>query len=97
MTATEIKDYLENYRERKMIAEYKKNHGDASDRIVTCITAIDECLPLLPDGLGEVLTMLYCEGKSLRTISERMYYGKTTLARRRDKAIEIMASCLKAV
>lgn len=94
MTVIEIREYLENFQDKKVIAEYKKQQGITADKTVRQVAAIENCLQVLPDGLGDILRMLYWEGKSLREISQRHYYSKNTVARKRDKAIEIMASCL---
>ena len=51
MTTTEIKEYLENYTAKKAIAEYKKKQGLTEDRTLVCITAIEDCIAGLPNGL----------------------------------------------
>ncbi len=97
MTKIEIKDYLENYRDRKTIAEFKLKQGDADHRIVICVKAIEDCLQSLPDGLGEILRMIYIERKSLRKISAQHYYCKDTIAKRRDEALAVMEVCLSDI
>ena len=52
MTEAEIREYLQNYRNRKTIADYKVQNGRKDDRDVVCIQAIENCMRLLPDGLG---------------------------------------------
>lgn len=94
MTIGEVKNYLENYTEKKAIADYKKRQGQTDARIVKCIQGIESCMESLPDGIGSMLKKLYIEKKSARKISIELYYSRTTLARRRDQAIEIIAECL---
>lgn len=94
MTKIEIKDYLENYRDRKAVANFKIKQGETEHRIVKCINAIEGCLRSLPDDMGDILRMIYIERKSLRKIASVHYNCKDTIAKRREQALEIMASCL---
>lgn len=93
MTSDEVKDYLENYRERKTIAGYKSKNG-IIDLTVIRVQAIESCMTSLPDGLGEILRMIYQDGLSLRKISKKHFFSKDTIARRRDEAIQIISECL---
>lgn len=97
MTEAEIREYLQNYRNRKTIADYKVQNGRKDDRDVVCIQAIENCMRLLPDGLGDILRMHYIERKSLRKIAAEHFYCKDTIAKRRDEAIALMGVCLASV
>ncbi len=97
MTKAEIKDYLENYTERKAVAAFRHKQGLTEDRTVVVIKAIEECIQTLPDGLGEILRMVYIEKQSLRKISNQYYSCKDTIAARRDKGIAIMCKCLEGL
>ncbi len=97
MTKSEIKEYLENYRDKKTVAEFKIKQGETESRVVRCIKGIEDCLESLPDGLGDILRQLYFDGKSIRKVSEKLYFSRMTLARKRDKAIELMAVCLSEI
>ena len=79
MTEVEIREYLQNYRDRKTIADYKAQNGRRDDRDVVCIQAIENCMRLLPDGLGDILRMHYIERKSLRKIAtdSGIFFGCT--------------------
>lgn len=94
MTQIEIKDYLENYHDKKAVAEYKKRQGQTSDRTLVCLTAIEECVEGMPNEMGDILRLHYFQRMSLRDMSKKYYLGRTTIARRRDKAIAILADCL---
>lgn len=93
MTQNEVKDLFEHYRERKTIAEYKQKQG-ITDLSVIRLQAVESCMASLPEGLGEILRMIYLERLSLRQISKRHYFSKDTIARRRDDAVRIIAECL---
>lgn len=97
MTTHEIKDYLENYTTKKTIAEYKAQNGRASDRVVVCIRAIENCIEILPDGMGDLLRMHYMEKKSLRKIASEHYFCKDTIAKRCAEAIDLMGECLVSI
>ena len=97
MTQIEIKDYLENYHDKKAVAEYKKRQGQTSDRTLVCLTAIEECVEGMPNEMGDILRLHYFQRMSLRDMSKKYYLGRTTIARRRDKAISILADCLTGV
>ena len=97
MTEVEIREYLQNYRDRKTIADYKAQNGRKDDRDGVCIQAIENCMRLLPDGLGDILRMHYIERKSLRKIAAEHFYCKDTIAKRRDEAIALMGVCLASV
>lgn len=97
MTRSEIKEYLENYRDKKTVAEFKIKQGETESRVVKCIKGIEDCLEFLPDGLGDVLRQIYFDGKSIRKVSEQVYYSRMTLARKRDKALDLMAVCLSEI
>ena len=97
MTKAEIKDYLDNYTERKAVAAFRQKQGNTEDRTVVVIKAIEECMLTLPDGLGEILRMVYIEKQSLRKISNQHYACKDTIARRRDEGITIMSKCLEGL
>ena len=94
MTTTEIKEYLENYTAKKAIAEYKKKQGLTEDRTLVCITAIEDCIAGLPNGLDEIIRKYYLQKMSLREMSKRFFLGRDAIARRRDKAIAIISDCL---
>lgn len=94
MTQIEIKDYLEHYHERKAVAEYKKRQGLIHDRTLVCMSAIEECVNGMPSDMGDILKMHYLQKVSLREMSKKFYLGRTAIARRRDKAITILADCL---
>lgn len=94
MTKIEVKDYLENYRDRRAVADFKLKQGDDSHRIVVCVKAIDDCIKTLLDGMGEIIRMVYIERKSLRKIAALHYFCKDTIAKLRDQAVDIMANCL---
>ena len=64
---------------------------------MVCIQAIENCMRLLPDGLGDILRMHYIERKSLRKIAAEHFYCKDTIAKRRDEAIALMGECLASV
>lgn len=97
MTQIEIKDYLENYHEKKAVAEYKKRQGLVYDRTLVCVTAIEECVAGMPSEMGEILKLHYIQRISLREMSKKYYLGRNTIARRRDKAIAIISDCLSEV
>lgn len=97
MTQIEIKDYLENYHDKKAVAEYKKRQGQTSDRTLVCLMAIEECVEGMPNEMGDILRLHYFQRMSLRDMSKKYYLGRTTIARRRDKAIAILADCLTGV
>ncbi len=94
MTTTEIKEYLENYTAKKAIAEYKKKQGLMGDRTLVCITAIEDCIAGLPNGLDEIIRKYYLQKMSLREMSKRFFLGRDAIARRRDNAIAIISDCL---
>ncbi len=94
MTTSEIKEYLENYTAKKAIAEYKKKQGLTEDRTLVCITAIEDCIAGLPNGLDEIICKYYLKKMSLREMSKRFFLGRDAIARRRDKAIAIISDCL---
>lgn len=97
MTKSEIKEYLENYRDKKTVAEFKIKQGETESRVVKCIKGLEDCLESLPDGLGDILRQIYFDGKSIRKISDKVYCSRMTLARKRDKAIDLMAVCLSEI
>lgn len=94
MTQIEIKDYLENYHDKKAVAEYKKRQGQTSDRTLVCLTAIEECVEGMPNEMGDILRLHYFQRMSLRSMSKKFFLGRDALARRRDKAIAVIRDCL---
>lgn len=94
MTKIEIIEFLENYRDKKTLAEFKIKRGESEDRIVVCVKAIEDCMKALPDGLGEILKDLYFYKQSLRKMAEKHYSSKNTIAKRRNEAIDLMSVCL---
>lgn len=97
MTIDEVMDFFDHYRERKIIAEYKLKQGKTDDPDVQRMTAIEACMAELPEGLGDILRMIYLEGQSLREIARKHYYSKDTIARRKREAIRLIATCLAEV
>lgn len=97
MTITEIKDYLEHYNAKRSLADFKSRNGLTEDPLVQAMTVIDDGLSVLPEDLGTILRMLYKDQKSLRDIAKAFYSSKDTIARKRDKAIDLLANLLQAV
>ena len=64
------------------------------DRTLVCITAIEDCIAGLPNGLDEIIRKYYLQKMSLREMSKRFFLGRDAIARRRDKAIAIISDCL---
>ena len=85
---------LSQYTAKKAIAEYKKKQGLTEDRTLVCITAIEDCVAGLPNGLDEIIRKYYLQKMSLREMSKRFFLGRDAIARRRDKAIAIISDCL---
>lgn len=94
MDKAEIKRYLEKYNEIKAIVEFKKRKGLKEDRDVVCLSAVESAIAILPNGLDQVLIKLYIQKQSLRYVGKKMYLTKDTVSRKRDKAIDMLCSCL---
>ena len=94
MTEIEIKDYLENYHEKKAVAEYKKRQGLVYDRTLVCVTAIEECVDGMTNDMGDILRLHYFQKMSLRSMGKKFFLGRDALARRRDKEIAVVSECL---
>lgn len=84
MTQIEIKDYLENYHEKKAVAEYKKRQGLVYDRTLVCVTAIEECVAGMPSEMGEILKLHYFQRISLREMSKKYYLGRNDSQKKRQ-------------
>lgn len=94
MTKIEIKDYLENYANRKMIAEWKESQGQTEDKTVREFREIEKCLEMLPPEIGSILKHIYIKRWSFRKLAREMHYGATTIVRKRDEGLDLLASCL---
>lgn len=94
MVATEVKEYLENYRDNRMVAEYKRKHGESGSKVVVLYDTINECIENLPDEYSQVIKLYYIHHVSFQTIGEKYFIDRKTASRRRDRAITLIASCL---
>ncbi len=97
MTKTEVKEYLENYNDRRMVAEYKRSHGESDSKAVVLYDAINECIENLPSEFSQIVKMHYMHRVSLRTLAKQFFLDRSTITSRRDKAIAIIADCLNAL
>lgn len=97
MTKIEIKDYLENFANRKMVAEWKESHGQTEDKDVREFREIEKCIEVLPPETRDILKYIYIRGWSFRKLAREMHYGATTIVRKRDEGLDLLARCLSNI
>lgn len=97
MTKAEIKEYLENYSDKRMVAEYKRKRGKSDCNEVVLFDTINECIENLPEEYAKTIKMHYIHKVSLRTLAKQYFTSKTTLGRKRDEAIALIAVCLNDI
>ena len=94
MNRNQVKTILMNFQTEKMRAKFMKSNGKHDDSSVRAFRSVEKCIDLLPDELQEIVKMLFIDGMSIRKCCAELHYGHTTVERKRDAAIEMIADCL---
>lgn len=77
-----------------LLPNTKKDKDSYTTEPLVCVTAIEECVAVMPSEMSEILKLHYFQKMSLRSMSKKFFLGRDALARRRDKAIAVVSECL---
>ena len=94
MNRNQVKTILYNFQTEKMRAQFMESNGKQDDSSVRAFWSVEKCIGLLPDELQAIIKMLFMDGLSIRKCCSELHYGHSTVERKRDAAIEMIADCL---
>src|SRR5574344_1766474 len=94
MTKEKIKKLLKDYHGSKTRALWNISQGKNDDESVIYFNAVEKCIEVLPPEMRDIIKHVFIEGWSYRKIAREMYYGKSTIERKIDAGIDLMATCL---
>lgn len=97
MTKSEIKEYLENYGDKRTVAEFRRKQGDENCIPVIVYKTITECVESLPEEYSTIIQLHYMSKISLRELAKRMYMSRGAVTKRRDDALDMIANCLSGL
>lgn len=97
MTKAEIKEYLENFGDKRTVAEFRRKQGDENCIPVIVLKTITECVESLPEEYSTIIQLHYMSKVSLRELAKRMYMSRVAVTKRRDDALDMIANCLSGL
>ena len=92
-----LKNYDLNKSKLKLIG-YKDNKDnqellDLKDKM----DKLDYCINCLPDEDREIITNIYVKKQSMRQMSKMLIMARTSIVRKRDKAVNLLENLLKSL
>lgn len=92
-----LKDYQLNKSKLKLLGY--KNNSDNQEllELKNEMDLLDYCITCLPDEDKEIITNIYIKKQSMRQMSKMLIMARSSIVRKRDKAVNLLENLLKSV
>ncbi len=91
-TKETIKEVLKNYHALEIKRKVFASAGKTSPEIAL-FTLIQECIASLGDESRDIIEKVYVHGMTIREYAKRNYISHTTVIRKINAAVEVIAEC----
>ena len=72
------------------VYEARESYAETWQEFNDEVEEVKEMVKALPDELRRIVEDYYIRGKTIRYIANRMYYGRSTICRKLDSAINLL-------
>lgn len=91
-----LNNYSENQSKLKLLG-YKNNNNEELEKLKEHIDQLAYCINCLPEQEKLLITQLYISGISIRQLGKTGIMSRSSVVRRRDKAIKMLENLLKTL